>query len=139
MIRYTLKCANGHRFDAWYRDSGAFDALSAAGQLACSVCGDTDVTKAVMAPAIGGSAEEAPLSTPSNPLEAKLKGIREKLEREADYVGPAFASEARRIHDGDREARPIWGEASLSDAKKLVDDGVPVAPLPLIGPRRGDA
>ena len=142
MIRYTLKCAEGHVFDSWFRDSQAFDTLAAAGQLACSVCGSTKVEKSIMAPAVGNAREtgeatlpaapEAPLSAPSHPAEAALRKLREHLSKNADYVGKSFAEEARAIHEGAAEQRGIWGEATREDAKALVDDGIPVAPLPMI-------
>ncbi|TVQ52486.1 MAG: DUF1178 family protein [Rhodobacteraceae bacterium] len=148
MIRYDLRCAEGHGFESWFRDSAAYDALHAAGQVACAVCGSTSVDKALMAPAVRSArrraaepAETAPqpmLSTPpQGPMAEALTALRAKLEAEADYVGPAFAAEARRIHEGAAERRAIWGEATGAEAKALVEDGVPVAPLPFL-PRRDD-
>ncbi len=133
MIRYTLKCSSGHEFDSWFRDSSAFDALSKAGQVACGVCGDVSVEKTIMAPSVGGTkktATEAPLSAPASPAEAALKGLRDHLRKNADYVGKEFADEARKIHAGESDARGIWGEATKEDAKALNDEGVPVAPIP---------
>jgi hypothetical protein len=140
MIRYSLKCTDGHEFEAWFRSSAAYDAQRAAGQVACAVCGRTEVEKAVMAPAVaGGGARPEPepnLTKPASPAEAALAGLRRHIERSSDYVGRDFAAEARRIHDGESDKRPIWGEASLGDAKALHDDGIPVAPIPWM--RRGD-
>lgn len=142
MIRYSLKCAAGHEFEAWFRSSAAFDAQRGAGQVACAVCGTAEVEKAVMAPAVtGGGArpEAAPqpnLTKPASPAEAMVKQLRRHIETTSDYVGRNFAAEARRIHDGEADKRSIWGEASLSDAKELKDDGIPVAPIPWM--RRSD-
>ena len=141
MIRYSLKCSNDHDFDSWFRNSEAFDTLVKAGQVTCSLCGDSKVEKAIMAPAVKGgkkkdaeaeAAQNAPLSTPSSPAEIALRQMREHLEKNSDYVGKEFASEARKMHDGEADARAIWGEATAKDAKALIDDGVPVAPLPWI-------
>ena len=137
MIRYALKCAEGHDFDSWFRDSEAYDTLRKAGQVNCAVCGDTRIEKSIMAPAVSNARKsepstDAPLSAPAHPAEAALRKMREHLEKNADYVGKEFASEARKIHDGEADARGIWGEASREDAKALVDDGIPVAPLPFI-------
>ena len=138
MIRYTLRCADGHIFESWFRDSTAFDRLKAAGQVACTICGCTGIEKSLMAPAVSGTknvpqaGQEAPLSMPATPAEAMLKGLREHLRKNSDYVGGEFASEARRIHQGDAEERSIWGEATLDDARSLSEDGIKVAPLPWI-------
>ncbi|MBO6898569.1 MAG: DUF1178 family protein [Shimia sp.] len=149
MINYTLKCANDHRFDSWFQSAAAFDKLKAAGMVACAVCGDTNVEKAMMAPRVRPARSAAakpqeptpapapeaasapgPLSQPASPAEQALKELRDHVEANSDYVGKDFASEARAMHDGDAPERPIYGEAKVEEAKALIEDGVPVAPLP---------
>lgn len=128
MIRFDLKCSNGHRFDSWFGSGADFDKLMAANLVECSVCGDADVEKAIMTPRV--SKGEQPLSGPASPAEQAVKELRKKIEDSADNVGTDFANEARRIHDGDAPERPIYGEAKLDEAKSLIDDGIPIAPLP---------
>jgi hypothetical protein len=136
MIRYNLKCAHAHEFEAWFRSSAAYDEQRQAGQVACAVCGATEVEKAVMAPALmAAAAKAAPspepnMTTPTSPAEVVLAGLRRKIETTSDYVGREFATEARRIHDGEAAERAIWGEASRDDARSLKEDGVPIAPIP---------
>ncbi len=130
MIRYNLKCAHAHEFEAWFRSSAAYDEQRRAGQVACAVCGATEVEKAVMAPALKGERPEPGLTKPASPAEVVLSEMRRKVEATSDYVGREFAAEARRIHDGEGDKRAIWGEASLDDARALKDDGIPVAPIP---------
>jgi hypothetical protein len=132
MIRYNLKCARAHEFEAWFRSSAAYDKQRRAGQVGCAVCGSTEIEKAVMAPALMASAASPgpSLTTPASPAEAALVALRRKIETTSDYVGREFAAEARRIHDGEGAGRAIWGEASLDDARALKDDGIPVAPIP---------
>ena len=136
MIRYNLKCAHAHEFEAWFRSSAADDEQRRAGQVDCAVCGATEVEKAVMAPALmAAAAKAAPspepnLTTPTSPAEVVLAGLRRKIETTSDYVGREFATEARRIHDGEAAERAIWGEASRDDARSLKEDGVPIAPIP---------
>lgn len=145
MIRYALRCAQGHQFDSWFQSAEAHDRLAASGQLTCGVCGGGGVTKALMAPSVAGTeaeaaAPEAPvpvLSAPAHPLEAALRALRAQVEATAENVGRDFARKARAMHDGEAESRPIWGEATLAEAKSLLEDGVPVAPLPFMG-RRDD-
>jgi hypothetical protein len=136
MIRYSLACSRDHRFEAWFGSAGAFDAQAARGQIACAVCGDSAVRKVPMAPAVQGGDPARPLSAPASVAEQKLRELRERIEREADYVGDAFALEARSMHLGDTPWRPIWGEARPDEAKSLIEDGVPVAPLPRFGPAK---
>jgi hypothetical protein len=132
MIRYNLKCARAHEFEAWFRSSAAYDEQRRAGQVGCAVCGATEVEKAVMAPALMAPADspEPNLSKSASPAEAALAALRRKIETTTDYVGREFAAEARRIHDGEGAERAIWGEASLDDARALKDDGIPVALIP---------
>jgi hypothetical protein len=140
MIRYSLRCASGHEFEAWFRSSSDFDAQRAAGHVGCAVCGSAEVGKAVMAPAVKGDRgmrEDAPnLSKPASPAETALRELRQHIEANSDYVGRDFAAEARRIHEGEADKRSIWGEATREDARSLKDDGIPVAPIPWM--RRGD-
>ncbi|MEO0999046.1 MAG: DUF1178 family protein, partial [Pseudomonadota bacterium] len=126
-----------HRFESWFQNSAAFDTLEAAGQLACPVCGDGRISKAVMAPRIGKAEDEAaptpaekPLSAPPHPAEAAMRAMRAWVEKNSDDVGREFAAEARRIHAGEAEDRAIRGQARPAEAKALLEDGIPVAPLP---------
>lgn len=135
MIRYALKCADGHGFDSWFQSAGAYDTLSDKGMVSCAVCGSTEVSKAIMAPRVTLKDDVAPLSVPSTPAEQALRKLRTELEKNADYVGTTFATEARAIHLGEAPERPIWGQANLKEAKALVEEGVPIAPIPF-GPSR---
>lgn len=135
MIRYALKCADGHGFDSWFQSAGAYDTLSDKGMVSCAVCGSTEVSKAIMAPRVTVKDDVAPLSVPSTPAEQALRKLRTELEKNADYVGTTFATEARAIHLGEAPERPIWGQANLKEAKALVEEGVPIAPIPF-GPSR---
>ena len=129
MIRYALRCDNGHDFDGWFRDSDGFEALNAAGQVACTHCGSTTVEKALMAPRVSHGQDSA-LTAPRDPQEAALEKLRRHVEESSDYVGMAFAAEARAMHEGSQPHRAIYGEAKPEDAKALIEDGIPVAPLP---------
>lgn len=140
MIQYALKCADGHKFDSWFQSADAFDKLQAAGMVTCAVCGVADVSKHLMAPAVrparksgaapADSKPSGPLSAPASPAEQMVAELRRKVEQSSEYVGGNFVSEARAMHDGDAPERSIYGEAKLDDARKLLEDGVPVMPLP---------
>lgn len=133
MIRYSLRCANDHGFDSWFRSADAFDALSRRGDVQCPDCGSADVAKALMAPRVGPSATK-PKDAPS-PAEL-VAALRREVEKNSDYVGTRFATEARAIHEGTSPRRAIWGEAHRDEARQLVEDGVPVAPLPFLPQRK---
>lgn len=130
MIRYALRCDKGHDFDGWFRDSDGFERLRAAGQVACTHCQSVAIEKAVMAPRVARTGDAPALAAPRDPREAALEAMRRHVEANSDYVGMSFAAEARAIHEGSAPERAIHGEARLEDAKKLVEDGIPVAPLP---------
>jgi hypothetical protein len=142
MIRYSLTCARGHAFDSWFQSAAAFDALQAAGHVACAICGETRVDKALMAPSVAHGDEPRPatrpLAEPQSEVEAALAELRRQIEANSEYVGLGFAAEARAIHEGEAPARAIYGEARADEAKKLLEDGVPVAPLPFLPNRRAN-
>ena len=132
MIRYALRCDREHRFDSWFGSSDDFDRLTDAGLVACAVCGSSAIEKDLMAPSLASSAPvPAPdLRAPASPAEQALAELRRRIEAAADDVGRDFAAEARRIHDGLAPERAIIGEARPSEARALLEDGIPVAPLP---------
>lgn len=146
MIRYALKCPEGHRFESWFQNAAAFDALAAGGRVSCPDCGATGVEKCLMTPDVRTASAEAPTQAPApgpaHPLaagtaqERALAELRARVEAESDYVGTAFASEARAIHAGEAPERQIYGEARLEEAVALIEDGVPIAPLPFTPTRK---
>ncbi len=138
MIRFSLKCDKDHGFDSWFPSGGAFEALKAQGHVTCPVCGSGAVEKALMAPAVVAprEAERPALAAPATPVEEALAALKRQIEENSEYVGMNFAAEARRIHAGDAPERAIHGEARAEEAKKLIEDGVPVAPLPFFPARK---
>ena len=140
MIRFSLQCSKDHHFDSWFKSGAAFDALAGSGQLTCPVCGDGSVEKSLMAPAVRPAEKsgEKPLTLPQNDLEAAMAEMRRAVEENSEYVGLNFAAEARRMHEGEIDPRAIYGEAKLTEAKALLEDGVPVAPLPFIPHRKAN-
>jgi hypothetical protein len=142
MIRYSLKCAADHSFESWFQSAAAFDALADTGHITCPFCSSAEISKSLMAPAVtparkaGVPSLEKPLSTPANPQEKALAALRAEVEANSDYVGKGFVAEARKMHEGTAPSRAIHGEARLDEAKKLIDDGVPIMPLPFLPPRK---
>ena len=161
MIRYTLLCDREHGFESWFRDSTAYEQLVEAGEVACPTCGSHDVRKALMTPSVvtrqgkrqagSGPVEEATTPIPAAPsmpsadphpvallderaqhLRAVLREVHRRVTENADNVGRNFAVEARAIHDGDAPARSIYGEASRNEVAALLEDGIPLLPMPVL-------
>lgn len=135
MIRYALRCDHDHAFEAWFGSSTDYDDQEARGLVECPFCASHAIRKQIMAPAVKTSemASAAPEpdahATQTMMMEA-LGKVRAYVEDNFDYVGDAFANEARAIHEGRSEERGIYGEATPAEVKRLAEDGVPVAPLP---------
>lgn len=145
MIRYALKCAKAHEFESWFQSAAAYDSLRLAGHVMCPTCGDGSIEKVLMAPAVrparnAGDLTNTPprLDQPNTDIEKALAELRAKVEANSDYVGDGFAAEARRIHAGEAPERAIYGEAKPEEARKLIEDGVPVAPLPFLPKRKAN-
>jgi hypothetical protein len=152
MIKYALRCEHDHTWDAWFPSISGYDDQVARGLVACPYCDSTQVEKAIMAPSVVTSRRQAaepvePVATTSEPklpvaademslslpepLKAMIAEVKAKIEATHDYVGDTFAREARAIHEGDSEVRPIYGQATPAEVKALIDDEIPVLPLPV--------
>ena len=161
MIHYNVRCSHDHEFDGWYRDSAAFDRLAKRGLIECPNCGDTKVERALMAPAVATRvALPVPLPAPTPPapsaqapgpsaqppgppmavtggplpdqMRAVLQRMRAEVEKHCDYVGPAFADEARKIHSGESQQRGIYGETTPEQAEALSEEGIEFSRIPWV-------
>lgn len=154
MIHYALRCDHEHAFDGWFKDSATFEKMARRGLIDCPHCGSTRVERALMAPSIAKSSADEPAPGPvAAPLPEKpaakpaakeaggvmpaqmvavLQRLRSEIEKNCDYVGPRFADEARKIHEGEAEARGIYGEATPEEAKALKDDGIGFETIPWV-------
>ena len=137
MILYALNCSAGHGFDSWFQSATALDSLLAAGHLSCPVCGLASVGKALMAPTVQPTRIPAgTLRAPSTDQQTTLAALRAEVEAKSEYVGMNFVAQARAMHEGEVPERSIYGEARPEEAIKLLQDGVPVAPLPFMPARK---
>ncbi|MGH6828198.1 MAG: DUF1178 family protein [Rhizomicrobium sp.] len=131
MIVYSLICTNGHEFEGWFKDSAAHDAQARDGKLVCPFCESRRVEKAIMAPAVSTHDRGSPAAgAEMRQMRQFVTGLRKYVQENAEYVGPNFAEEARKIHYGETTDRHIYGETTLAEAHELVEEGVDVAPLP---------
>lgn len=135
MIRFSLICEREHEFEAWFRSNDDFDAQKKRGLVDCPSCGSHKVQKALMAPAVSTSRKQEKVALAvgeeQRKMMAQLKVLSEKVRENSEYVGEKFAEEARKIHFGETDARGIYGEATLDEAKGLAEDGVEFMPLPV--------
>ena len=155
MIRYTLRCECGHTFESWFQSSAAYDSQHKRHLVTCPACDSAKVEKAIMAPRLAskstkatpapGHAATSDNSVAASPLAmapeaqelaAKLRELREHVEKNAENVGRQFPHEARKIHYGDSEHRAIYGQATAEETRSLIDEGVEVMPLPLLPDER---
>ncbi len=115
MIKFNLKCEQGHEFDSWFSSNEDYEKLHSRGLISCVICGSCEVSKAVMAPRV------------------KAECTRPDLRKEPplDDVGRNFPEEARKIHYGEAPERPIMGQAKIEEAQALLEEGVPVLPMPM--------
>jgi hypothetical protein len=128
MILFDLLCSDDHRFEGWFKSGETFDAQIAAGEVTCPVCGDADVHKALSAPALlKGNSRSDGIAVK---LREAMAELRQRVIDKCDYVGDQFPEEARSIHYGEKEERPIYGEATLDEARKLQDEGIEVVAIP---------
>ncbi len=163
MILFELRCGRDHRFEAWFRNGAAYDEQAAAGLISCPICGDSTVEKAPMAPSVlkgarpdssaqtsAPPAVPAPVSASAVPaapaaagadlpfdpaqVRAVLKALHAHVQENCDYVGKDFPEEARKIHYGESEERPIYGEADAKEAQELKEEGISFAILPILPP-----
>jgi hypothetical protein len=144
MIHYQLRCAEAHEFDGWFKNSTAFEEQAGNELIACPTCGDTTITRALMSPNIPRKGRAEPTDPDATPapttpaaggvipdaVRAALQTLRSEVENHCDYVGPQFATEARRIHNGEATARGIYGESTDEEAESLADDGIAFARIP---------
>ena len=139
MIVFDLRCAAGaHVFEAWFGSTEDYDGQLARGLVACPVCGDLAVERAPSASHVavkGNRAGRPGTDGPRDPARMKamlgtLAEAQSRMLESSTWVGPRFAEEARAIHLGETEHKQIHGQATPEEARGLIDDGVPVAPLP---------
>lgn len=134
MIKYDLTCRKDHRFEGWFASSAAYDEQSEHGEIACPVCNSRKIAKAPMAPSVAKSAVTKSGTKALTPaaMRAALVELRRHVEGNAENVGEGFAEEARAIHHGEAEDRPIYGDATAEESEALADEGINVARIPWV-------
>lgn len=137
MIRYSLICEKAHDFEGWFSESADFDRQKASGFLSCPVCGSLDISKVLMPPSVSTARQKEKIGAlavneAQKEVAARLKEVVASIRANSENVGERFPEEARKIHYGETEARGIIGQASSDDVKSLIDEGIEIAPLPML-------
>ena len=135
MILFDLRCTNGHAFEAWFRDGATYDQQAEAGAISCTICGDSQVSKALMAPAVASGPRVDEEQTAK--VVKKWREVQRHIEKNFDHVGRQFPEEARKMHYGEAEKRSIYGEATSTETKELVEEGIKVGQIPWLPPHDG--
>lgn len=145
MIIFDLRCgASGHVFEAWFGSSADYEGQKGRGLVSCPICGSAVIEKAPMAPGVPAKSNSGPaahFSAPPEAVKAMLAAataVQKQLLAGSESVGDRFAEEARAIHLGEADSRPIYGRATPAEATSLVEEGVPIAPLPFPVPEPGE-
>ena len=157
---FDLQCSNSHVFEGWFGSHEDYDSQQARGLVTCPVCQSDTITKRLSAPRLNVghftesqiAAESSTATSQSSSPEvfaaiqhaqsvvaaspelaqiqaAVLIQMREFI-RKTENVGDRFADEARKIHDGETEVRPIRGTATQEERESLAEDGIAVVALP---------
>ncbi|MBV8186332.1 MAG: DUF1178 family protein [Alphaproteobacteria bacterium] len=158
MILYRLRCAGGHEFESWFKDSKTYERQEKKSLIGCPVCGEAKVERALMAPRLGKSGKgrggeekpveaqaNVPVPAPSPPqqmaaltrsmppeLREALLKVREHVEKNCEHVGDKFAEEARKIHYGESDKRGIYGQTTEKEADALSEEGIEFGRLPWV-------
>lgn len=133
MILFELRCGDQHQFEAWFKDGATYEVQAAAGAIVCPICGDTRIEKAPMAPRLAsGRGDALDARQAVGEVRRVLVDLKRRVKESCDYVGERFPEEARKIHYGDSEARPIYGEATGEEARELEEEGVAVQRIPWV-------
>ncbi len=148
MIKYALVCDAAHEFESWFPGSESYEEQARRGFVECPHCQSTKISKAIMAPNIARKDRDAAPAEPTAPappaapqpvalldekqqhLRAMIRELHEKIVASSDDVGDSFPEEARKMHEGETPARSIRGKASFEEARTLLEEGIPVLPIP---------
>ena len=141
MIKFSLICHQNHEFDSWFQDSEAFERLNQTGAVQCPHCASTQVSKAIMAPFVAaktridksqgeGKSAQIALADQQQQIRQHIRALHDHVTQNAQDVGASFPEEARKQYFGEAEPKAIYGKASMDDVSELLEEGIPVFPLP---------
>ena len=136
MIKYNLKCSNGHEFKSWFADSNEFDKLNKKKLLECIYCSSKKIQKSIMAPMISGrKLKEDNLNLLNEKLSSKkneLLQIRKYIEKNFEFVGNKLSEKVRAIYYDKESKKSIYGTATKEERQELADEGIDLLSIPWV-------
>jgi len=136
MIKYNLKCSNGHEFKSWFSDSNEFDKLNKKKLLECIYCSSKKIQKSIMAPMIsGGKLKEDSMNLLNEKLSSKkneLLQIRKYIEKNFEFVGDKLSQKAREIYYNKETRKTIYGTTTPEERDELAEEGIDLLSIPWV-------
>ncbi len=136
MIKYNLKCSNGHEFKSWFLDSSEFDKLKKKRLLECIYCSSKRIKKSIMAPMVSGSKLKEDNSIFSNKKllskKNELLQIRNYIEKNFEFVGDKFSQKVREVYYDKKTRKTIYGTATKEEREELSEEGIDLLSIPWV-------
>tara|TARA_Y100000758_G_C16045184_1_gene419629 strand:+ start:320 stop:736 length:417 start_codon:yes stop_codon:yes gene_type:complete len=130
MIKYSLRCSDGHNFEAWFSSSKAYEDQTQDSLVLCPLCDSREIKKNIMSPNIGKKGNKSNANNDVKKIEVMMNKVRKHVEKNYEYVGKKFPEEARAMHYEEKESKDIYGESSIEEAKELIEEGIDIHPIP---------
>jgi len=130
MIKYSLRCSDGHNFEAWFSSSKAYEDQTQDSLVLCPLCDSREIKKNIMSPNIGKKGNKSNINNDVKKIEVMMNKVRKHVEKNYEYVGKKFPEEARAMHYEEKESKDIYGESSIEEAKELIEEGIDIHPIP---------
>ena len=130
MIKYSLRCSEGHNFEAWFSSSKAYEDQVHDSLVLCPLCDSREIKKNIMSPNIGKKGNKSRTNNDVKKIEVMMNKVRKHVEKNYEYVGEKFPEEARAMHYEEKESKDIYGESSIEEAKELIEEGIDIHPIP---------
>ncbi len=130
MIKYSLRCSEGHNFEAWFSSSKAYEDQTQDSLVLCPLCDSREINKNIMSPNIGKKGNKSNTNNDVKKIEVMMNKVRKHVEKNYEYVGKKFPEEARAMHYEEKESKDIYGESSIEEAKELIEEGIDIHPIP---------
>ena len=130
MIKYSLRCSDGHNFEAWFSSSKAYEDQTQDSLVLCPLCDSREIKKNIMSPNIGKKGNKSNTNNDVKKIEVMMNKVRKHVEKNYEYVGEKFPEEARAMHYEEKESKDIYGESSIEEAKELIEEGIDIHPIP---------